>query len=120
LQEEWEWCNKVAVTKQFFPNIQDRIHRRIKINTNFTALVTGHDKTKSYLHRFKLTDKVTCPCNMEDQTLVHKLNNCTRRKKQSDLLKQEILKTGRWPTRNEELTSKRLKSFLKFTKNVDL
>jgi len=50
-QEEWERCNKAAVTrvltKQFFPNYVDRIHRIIKINTNFTALVTGHGKTKS-------------------------------------------------------------------------
>ena len=119
-QEEWERCNKAAITKQFFLNIQDRIHRRIKINPNFTAQVTGQGKTKSYLHRFKLMDKATCPCNMEDQTLEHILNNCTRHKKQRDLLKQEILKTGSWPASNKELTSKHLKPFLKFTKNVDL
>jgi len=57
---------------------------------------------------------------MEDQTLEHILNNCTRHKKQRDLLKQEILKTGSWPASNKELTSKHLKPFLKFTKNVDL
>jgi len=80
-QEDWERCNKAAVTKQFFPNVQDRIHRRIKINQNFTALITGHGKTTSYLHRFKLTYKATCPCNMADQTPEHALNNCTRYKK---------------------------------------
>jgi len=84
-QEEWERCNKVAVTKHFLQNARNRIHRRIKINTNFTALVAGHGKTKSYLHRFKLTDKATCPCNMEDQTLEHILNNYTRHKKQTYL-----------------------------------
>jgi len=45
-QEEWERCNKAAVTKQFFPNVRDRIHRRIKIKPNFAAQVTGHGKTK--------------------------------------------------------------------------
>ena len=45
----------LKVTKQFFPNVRDRIHRRITINPNFTALVTGHGKTKSYLYRFKIT-----------------------------------------------------------------
>jgi len=80
-QEEWERCNKAAVTKQFFPNVRDRIHRRITINPNFTALVTGHGKIKSYLYRFKITDNATCPCNTEDQTLDHLLNNCTRHKK---------------------------------------
>ena len=48
-QEELQRCNKAAVTKQFFPNVRDRIYRRITINPNFTALVTGHGKTKSYL-----------------------------------------------------------------------
>jgi hypothetical protein len=55
------YLHKAAVTKEFFQNVQDRIHCRIKINPNFTALVTGHGKTKAYLHRFKLTDKATCP-----------------------------------------------------------
>ena len=57
---------------------------------------------------------------MADQTPEHKLNNCTRHKKQRDLLKQEILKTVSWPARNEKLTSKYLKPFLKFAKNIDL
>jgi len=80
-QEEWELCNKAAVTKQFFPNVRDKIHRRITINPKFTALVTGHGKTKSYLYIFKITDNATCPCNTEDQTPDHRLNNCTRHKK---------------------------------------
>jgi len=74
----------------------------------------------SYLHRFKIKDKATCPCNMEDQTLDHILYNCTRHNKQRDLLKQEILKTGSWAAYNEELTSKHLKSFLTFKKTKDL
>jgi len=77
-------CNKAAVTKQFFPNVWDRIHRRITINPNFTALVTGHAKTKSYLYRFKITDNATCPCNTEDQTLDHILKNFTRHKKNKE------------------------------------
>ena len=116
-QEEWERCNKAAVTKQIFPNVRDRIHRIIKTNPNFTTLVTGHVKTKLYLHRFKITVKATCLCNMEDQTLDHVLYNCIRHTK---ILKQEILKTGSWPANNEELTSKYLKTCLTFTKTIDL
>jgi len=44
-QEQWDRCYKAAVTKQFFPNVRDRIYRTININPNFTALVTGHGKT---------------------------------------------------------------------------
>jgi len=58
-QQQWEQCNKAAVTKQFFPNVRDRIHRKININPNFTALVTGHGKTQSYLHRFKIWQTAT-------------------------------------------------------------
>ena len=119
-QEEWERCNKAAVTKQFFPNVRDRIHRRITINPNFTALVTGHVKTKSCLYRFKKTDNATCPWNTMDETPDHIHNNCTRHKKQRVLLKQEILKTGSWPVRHKELISKHLKPFLIFTKQIDL
>ena len=89
-------------------------------NIKFTALVTGHGKTKSYLHSFKITEKATCPCNMEDQALDHILYNCTRHNKQRDLLKLGILKTGSWPANNEELTSTHLKTFLTFTKTIGL
>jgi len=119
-QEQWDWCNKAAITKQFFPNVGDRIHRTININPNFTALVSGQGKTQSYLHRFNISQTATCPCNMEDKTLHHTLNNCTCHKKQRDSLKLEILKTGSWPTSYEKLTSTHLKSFLKFTKSIDL
>jgi len=119
-QEQWNRCDKDAVTKQFFPNVRDRIHRTININPNFTALVTGHGKTQSYLHGFKISDTATCPCNMEDQTLHHILYNCTRHNKQRVLLKLEILKTGSWPTSYEKLTSTHLKSYLTFTKSIDL
>ena len=57
---------------------------------------------------------------MEDQTLHHILYNCTRHKKQRDSLKLEIVKTGSWPTSYEKLTSIHLKSFITFTKSIDL
>jgi len=42
--------------------IHTHIHAYIYIYTYFTALVTSHGKTKSYLHRFKITDSPHCPC----------------------------------------------------------
>jgi len=83
-QEEWERCNKAAVTKQFNPNVRDRIHRRITINPNFTALETSHGKTKTYLYRFKIMDNATCPSNMKDLTLDKILKNCRRHKEERD------------------------------------
>jgi len=59
--EQWDRCNKAAVTKQFFPNVRNRIHRTININPKFTALVTSHGKIQSYLHRFNISEKATWP-----------------------------------------------------------
>jgi primosomal protein N' len=49
-QEEWESCMKAATTKQFSPNVQDRLKLNINIAPIFTAMVTGHGKTGAYLH----------------------------------------------------------------------
>jgi hypothetical protein len=43
-QNEWENCTRAVITKQFFPNIRDRVKLNINVNTNFTAIVTGHGK----------------------------------------------------------------------------
>ena len=43
-QKEWENCTKAAITKQFFPNIRDKVKLNINVNPNFTAMVTGHGK----------------------------------------------------------------------------
>ena len=41
-QKEWENCTKAAITKQFFPNVRDRVKMNINVNPNFTAVVTGN------------------------------------------------------------------------------
>ena len=43
-QKEWKDCTKAAITKEFFPNVKDRLKLQIDINPIFTALVTGHGK----------------------------------------------------------------------------
>ena len=93
-QEELEQCKKTAVTKQFFPTVRDRFNLSINVNTNFRAMVTGHGKTTAYLHRFKITDSATCPCNKEDQTPDHILYKCTLHKTHRDLFKEKVLKSG--------------------------
>jgi hypothetical protein len=49
-QKEWENCTKAAITKQYFPHIQDRLKLKININPVFTAMVTRHRKIRAYLH----------------------------------------------------------------------
>jgi primosomal protein N' len=47
---------KGSTTKEYFPNIQERL----KMKINLTAILTGHGKTKAYLHRFKIIKEPTC------------------------------------------------------------
>jgi len=62
-QRQWEITEKGATCKSFFQSIEQRLKMKLPKTPEFTAVVTGHGKTKSYLHRFKLTDNPTCPCN---------------------------------------------------------
>jgi hypothetical protein len=49
---------------------------KIPITPELTAIVTGHRKTKAYLHRFKLTDNPMCPCKEGQQTSEHIIYEC--------------------------------------------
>jgi len=51
-QMQWDKTTKAFTTKEFFPNVKDRLNTKITLTPNFTAFVTSHGKTKSYLHRF--------------------------------------------------------------------
>jgi len=53
-QIQWDRTTKALTTKEFFPVIKDRLIAKIKLTTDFTAIVTAHGKTKAYLHRFKI------------------------------------------------------------------
>jgi hypothetical protein len=86
IEKEWENCTKAAITKQFFPNVRDRVKLSINVNANFTAVVTGNGKTRAYLHRFKIIQNVTCACNKGHQTIDHLLNQCTLLQTQRQLL----------------------------------
>ena len=92
---------------------------KLPITPEFT-IVTGHGKTKSYLHRFKLTDNPTCPCNEGVQTPEHLIYNCKLLEIQRSSLKQHIMADGgNWPTPNSELVASYLKSFSQFVKSID-
>jgi hypothetical protein len=66
-----EQLHKRTSNKIIFPNIKDRLKMKIHANSNFTAMVTAHGKTRSYLYRFKLTVSPECPCGNDNQTVEH-------------------------------------------------
>ena len=51
-QSDWEKCPKAATKKQYFPTVQYRLNMKINLTPSIAALVTGHGKTRAYLHRF--------------------------------------------------------------------
>jgi len=74
-QQKREESPKAALTKQFYPRITDILKTKIDITSNFTTTVSGHGKTRAYLHQFKLLESPTCPCNKGDQTIATYFNN---------------------------------------------
>ena len=119
-QSEWDNTNKGALTKTFFPTIKDRLTKRLQMNLNLSTVVTGHGKLRSYLHRFKIIDDPTCPCQMGSQSTEHLIRECTILNKQRETLKNGITKAGgRWPPPNSELVNKYTKLFQKFVDSIN-
>jgi 6-pyruvoyl-tetrahydropterin synthase len=88
-QKAWEGSPKAAMKKQFFPNISDRLKTKITVTPNFTAPVTGHSKTRAYLHRFKLLESATCLCGKEEQTTDRLMYRCILLQQPRETLKRE-------------------------------
>jgi ribonuclease HI len=118
-QQEWETCMKAAITKKFFPHVQDRLKLKINITPIFAVITTGHGKTRAYLHRFKLMENSKCVCNKGDQTIDHLINQCALLQTQRELLKSNVLKYGNWPVSKYELITKHMKPFLTFINSTD-
>jgi hypothetical protein len=53
-QQQWDDSNNGRVTKEYFPEVKERLKEKINISPNFTAMVTAHEKTNAYLHSFKI------------------------------------------------------------------
>jgi hypothetical protein len=110
-QTDWDNCTKAAITKALFPNVRDRLKMNISINPKFTAMINVHGRTRAYLHRFKLIDNATCPCNKDDQTVDHLICQCTLLHTNRQLLRKYVEQSGNWPASKLELIKKTLKIF---------
>jgi len=120
-QEQWTSSTKGEVSKLFFPYIKERMKSMIPISAEFTAMVTGHGLTRSYLHRFNFIPNSTCPCRIkQEQTINHIILNCTQLGNERRILRNATVQTGdTWPPTIEQLTRKHLKTFMKFVRSID-
>jgi hypothetical protein len=76
-QAQWERAVKRAICRSFLPNVEQRLRLRIPITPEFTAIVSGHGKTRACLNRFKIIDDPMCPCNEGEQTVEHLIYVCS-------------------------------------------
>jgi hypothetical protein len=84
LAKKLDTNNKGSTTKEYFPNVEERLKMKINLTQNFTAIVTGYGKIKTYLHRFKIIENPTCTCGKAAQTTDHLIFECetlTKREK---------------------------------------
>ena len=93
-QKEWEECANAGITSFFFPKVHDRQKLKIYITPILTAMVTGHGKTRAYLHRFKILEHSNCHCGNTDQTIEHLLNRCSILHTQREIFKRNVLSLG--------------------------
>ena len=120
-QEQWTSSTRAAVSKLFFPYIKERMKTTIPISAEFTARVTGHGLTRSYLHIFKIIPNSTCPCGLnEEQTINRKILNCIQLQNEGRILRNVIIRKGdTWPPPFEQLTKNHIKTFTKFVRPID-
>jgi len=102
-QREWTQTTEGRTTKEFFPDMAERLKMKINLTQNLTAIVTGHGKTRAYLHWFKIIENATCPCGKRDQTTDHLIFECELLTKEMNRMKSSISQTNRWPTNKQAL-----------------
>ena len=119
-QAQWEKAVNGASCRSFFPKVDQRLKLRIPITPEFTAIISGHGKTKAYLNRFKLTDNPMCPCNEREQSVEHLIYVCSiLEPNRSDMIKRITTRGGIWTPQKIELVNKYLNVFTKFVKSID-
>jgi hypothetical protein len=120
-QQQWTSTEKGAVTKSFFPFVRNRLRQELPVSPEFTSMVTGHGKLRSYLHRFGITDNPTCLCaEAENQTTDHLIFRCKKLRKQRTEMIKRIKNAGDdWPMTSEKLVNSYLKVFVQFVNSID-
>jgi hypothetical protein len=105
--------------KLFFPSVEERLNKKIKITLNVAAMLVGHGRTRAYLHRFKISDNAHCVYKQGDQTLDHVLYDCNLLEVQRRILRKNVTKNGQWPADKHGLITKHLEPLLTYIESID-
>ena len=98
---------------------QDRLGTKITLNTKLTAVLTGHGKTRAYLHRFNLRDDARCICGHNDQTMDHLLFHCDKTSTQREALIHQTIQQQNWMKFKPKRISKHTEVFCEFIDSID-
>jgi hypothetical protein len=121
-QEGWANTTKGALTKSFFPSVQQRLRLAIPTTAEFTSMVTSQGNTRLYLYRFRIIEDETCTCKKGPQTFSHLLLECDYLTTARSRLKKHITTKGdNWPVSNDKLATIyiHVKQFLQFVKSIN-
>ena len=50
-QKIWTQITKGKTTKEYFPEVTERLTMKLHLTQNLRAILSGHGKTREYLHR---------------------------------------------------------------------
>ena len=89
-QNEWEKCVKATTTKQYFPNVQDRLDMKIHTTPNLAA-------RENQVLPPQIQDTRSCNVCLQkgDQTMDYLPYQCTLLDAQRDKLKKDIMYSGK-------------------------
>jgi hypothetical protein len=79
----------------------------------------GHDIIKAYLHKYKIIDYPTCPCQKGQQTVQHIIFDCPLLEKERDKLKAVVTRTENWPVSYNKLGVLYHKIFKEYIDNIN-
>jgi len=117
-QRKWTETTKGRTTTEYFPDVSERLKMKLQLTQNFTAIVSGHGKTRDKLHRFKIIEQPTCPCGKGDQTADHIIYACVRLTEERDRLKKTAIGTNKWPINKRDLIRRHYNPFTNFIKYI--
>jgi len=118
-QIQWDRTTEGLTATELFPIIKDRLTTKIKLILNFSAIVTAHEETKTYLHRFEIIESPECPCDSGNQTVDHLLYDCTKLQRDREKFISSLSKQDSWPVNKSDLVKKYIKHFIQFTNSID-
>ena len=116
--KKWMQTTKGRTTKEYFPDVSERLKMKLQLTQNFTAIVSGHGKTRDYIHRFKIIEELTCPCGKLDETTDHIICACERLTKEIDRLKKTAIVTNKWPINKRDLIRRHYNEFTNFINDI--